>query len=216
MTRAETRGRFITFEGADGVGKSTQIAAFTERLASEGADVLTVREPGGTRIGERIRDLLLDAKNAEMTDTTELLLYEAARAQIVAEVIMPALEAGTTVVCDRFYDSTTAYQSFGRGIDRATVDLLNAIGSAGLTPDLTILLDMPTDSSYERATRETADRLEAAGLDFQQRVCDGFRALAFEQPERIVLVDASGTPEDVAARVWAIYASHRGEKDVTR
>ena len=216
MTRADARAPFITFEGADGVGKSTQIAAFTERLASEGADVLTVREPGGTRIGERIRDLLLDAGNAEMTVTTELLLYEAARAQIVAEVIVPALEAGTTVVCDRFYDSTTAYQSFGRGIERATVDRLNSIGSAGLTPDLTIVLDMPTDSSYERATRETADRLESAGLGFQQRVRDGFRALAAEQPDRIVLVDASGTPEDVAARVWDAYESFRGEKDVAR
>ena len=189
--------RFITLEGIDGCGKSTQAELLTAALRLAGHHVLRLREPGGVRISEKIRALLLDPANAEMGDVCELLLYEAARAQLVHEVIAPALAAGTTVVCDRFYDSTTAYQGFADGLDRATVAQANALAVDGHHPDLTLVFDIDPELALpRRADRaEGEDRLEAKGMEFQRKVAEGFRAIAAEEPARVKLVDAA---EDVA------------------
>ena len=141
------RGTFITLEGVDGAGKSTQVLMLVERLRAAGAEVVSLREPGGTPISEKIRSLILDRANAEMAPECELLLFEAARAQLVCEVIEPALERGATVVCDRFYDSTHAYQAGARGMDDALVTRANELGSCGVVPDITIVLDMEPELS---------------------------------------------------------------------
>lgn len=199
----ETRaGLFITIEGGEGVGKSTQMRLLAERLVALGIPVLTTREPGGTAVGDRVRELLLDPASV-IAPVTELLLYEASRAELVAQVIGPALQRGESVVCDRFFDSTTAYQAYGRGLDLETVRTLNLAATSGLVPDVTILLDMELDEAMERATREGADRIESASRDFHERVIAGFRALAGSEPGRWIVVDAAGAPEQVAERVWS-------------
>ena len=197
------KGTFITLEGIDGCGKSTQALRLVEALQQSDAEVLLLREPGGTEISEKIRALLLDPANAEMTSECELLLYEASRAQLVREVILPALERGATVVCDRFYDSTYAYQSCARGIDVDLVTTANALGSCGLVPDRTIVFDLSTEESYERATRHGTDRMEAEGIAFQERVRQGYLALAAAEPERVRVVHGSGEKGEVYARMVA-------------
>lgn len=193
---------FITLEGIDGVGKSTQAALLVRALEDAGADVLALREPGGVAISEKIRALLLDPANAEMADTCELLLYEAARAQLVHEVVKPALAAGQTVVCDRFYDSTTAYQAYASGLDPTDVRTANALAVDGCHPDLTLVFDMDVDAAQTRMVgRGDADRMEAKGLAYQRRVAEGYRAVAAAEPERVRLIDAVGTVDEVAARV---------------
>ncbi|MDY4041194.1 MAG: dTMP kinase [Collinsella sp.] len=193
---------FITLEGIDGCGKSTQAALLADALERAGRTVRRLREPGGTAISEKIRSLVLDPANAEMGTTCELLLYEAARAQLVHEVIAPALAAGSTVVCDRFYDSTTAYQAFAGGLDRDRVRLANELAVNGTHPVLTLVFDLPVEDAAARArTRSAADRIEAKGLAFQERVAAGFRAIAAEEPGRVRLIDAAGTPDAVHARV---------------
>lgn len=193
---------FITLEGIDGCGKSTQAALLADALERSGAAVCRLREPGGTAISEKIRSLVLDPANARMGTTCELLLYEAARAQLVHEVIAPALAAGAVVVCDRFYDSTTAYQAFAGGIDREQVRLANELAVDGVHPALTLVLDLPVGDAIARARgRSAADRMEAKGLAFQERVAAGFHAIAAEEPGRVRLIDATGTPDEVHARV---------------
>jgi len=201
-----TPGVLVTFEGGEGTGKSTQIRLLAARLEAAGLPVLTLREPGGTRVGELVRDLLLDPAHGAMSARAELLLYEASRAQLVAEVIEPALAAGEVVLCDRFSDSTIAYQGLGRGLPLDEVRALNAAATAGLVPDRTIVLDLDAAHGLLRATGEGADRLESEEAAFHERVREGFRALAAEEPDRVRLVDATGTPEDVAARVAAALA----------
>ncbi len=192
---------FITLEGVDGAGKSTQVALLVSALEHAGSTVVRLREPGGTAISEKIRALLLDPQNAEMGDTCELLLYEAARAQLVHEVIAPALDAGSVVVCDRFYDSTTCYQSFAAGIDRATVRLANDLAVDGRHPSLTLVYDIdPEVAAARRAERAGEDRMEAKGLAFQQKVRAGFRAIAEEEPERVRLIDATADVAEVFGR----------------
>ena len=187
---------FITLEGVDGAGKSTQARLLVRALIQAGYDVLALREPGGTAISEKIRALLLDPQNAEMGDTCELLLYEAARAQLVSQVIAPALAAGKVVVCDRFYDSTTCYQAFADGLDRTMVARANELAVAGTHPRLTLVYDIdPEKAAARRADRAGADRMEAKGLAFQRKVGEGFRTIAAEEPERVKLIDAS---EDIA------------------
>ncbi|MDR0308611.1 MAG: dTMP kinase [Coriobacteriales bacterium] len=181
-------GILISFEGGEGVGKSTHIRLLAARLEASGYEVLILREPGGTAIGEKIRDLLLDPENTEMDPLTELLLYEAARAQIVAEHIIPALQRGVVVLLDRFTDSTLAYQGYGRDLPLQQVREANAIGSHGLLPDRTILLVDGLTESLQRAIESGADRLEAEGLEFHQRVANGFQALLELGPERIRLI----------------------------
>lgn len=196
-------GIFITFEGGEGSGKSTQVRLLARHLESLGHAVRALREPGGTAVGEAVRRILLDPESAGMDAYAELMLYEAARAQLVAEVIEPALEAGEVVICDRFFDSTTAYQGHARGLDAAHVDQLNRIATGGLVPARTLLLDIDPVLGIERATSETADRLEREDVGFHERVRAGFLAVAEADPERVRLVDASGDVEDVQARVVA-------------
>lgn len=198
------KGHFITVEGIDGVGKSTQAALIEAVLDSAGYDVLRLREPGGAKISEQIRAILLDPANAEMGDVCELLLYEAARAQLVHQVIRPALAAGKTVVCDRFYDSTTAYQAFADGLDRNMVSQANELAVDGCRPDLTLVFDLPVEDALRRRSgREAGDRLELKGLEFQERVAAGFRAVAADEPDRVKLIDAGGSIAEVFSGVAA-------------
>ncbi len=199
-------GTFVTLEGIDGCGKSTQAQRLVEALGEAGVEVVALREPGGTAISEKIRALLLDPANAEMADECELLLYEASRAQLVRQVIQPALERGAVVVCDRFYDSTYGYQFGGRGLDRQLVDTCNALGSCGLDPDATVVFDLEPAVALSRATKGGADRLEAEGIAFQERIRAAYLQLAQEQPDRVRLVDAVGTPDEVFARLLAALA----------
>ena len=198
------KGLFITVEGIDGCGKSTQARLIAAALEAAGHDVLRLREPGGVKISEQIRAILLDPANAEMGDVCELLLYEAARAQLVHQVIRPALAAGKTVVCDRFYDSTTAYQAFADGLDRNMVSQANELAVDGCRPDLTLVFDLPVEDALRRRSgREAEDRLELKGLEFQERVAAGFRAVAVDEPDRVKLIDAGGSIAEVFSGVAA-------------
>ncbi|MBO4353299.1 MAG: dTMP kinase, partial [Eggerthellaceae bacterium] len=182
------KGIFITFEGGDGAGKSTHLGYLTIALRERGLEVIRLREPGGTTIGEQLRSVVLDPQNDAMVDECELLIYEAARAQIVGQVIRPALERGAIVLCDRFADSTLAYQHFGRGMEREWVDRSNEFACQGVHPDRTILMLTGGNAQVglARATRnQEADRLENAGVAFHNRVIAGFLALAAEDPARI-------------------------------
>ncbi len=196
-------GIFITFEGDDGVGKSTHVGILADSLRSMGFDVLCLREPGNTRIGEALRALLLDAANTEMADECELLIYEAARAQMVREVLLPALDAGKVVICDRFTDSTCAYQAAGRGLDAGFVDAVNAFATDGLRPDLTVLMELPDGAERARRIQERgeADRLELAGEGFHERVSRAFRSLPDAHPERVVRIATADDAEATAQRV---------------
>ena len=196
-TSGKGRGLFLTLEGIDGCGKITQAARLANALEAAGCDVVRLREPGGTDISEKIRALLLDPSNAKMCPECELLLYEASRAQLVRQVISPALERGAVVVCDRFFDSTLAYQEAARGLSSQVVRTANALGSCGVLPHRTVVLDLDPALALSRATAGGADRLEAEGLAFQQRVRDGYLRLVGEEPERVRLVDASGTLDEV-------------------
>lgn len=199
-----SRGLFITVEGIDGCGKSTQARLIAAALEAAGHDVLRLREPGGVKISEQIRAILLDPANAEMGDACELLLYEAARAQLVHQVIRPALAAGKTVVCDRFYDSTTAYQAFADGLDRNMVSQANELAVDGCRPDLTLVFDLPVEDALRRRSgREAEDRLELKGLEFQERVAAGFRAVAVDEPDRVKPIDAGGSIAEVFSGVAA-------------
>ncbi len=193
----------ITFEGLDYSGKSTQVTRAVNRLKSDGRPVLLVREPGGTDIGEKIRSILLDKKSTEMTDISELMLFSASRAQLVAGVIRPALAEGTVVVCDRFYDSTTAYQGWGRGIDLQAVRAINTTATFGLIPDLTIYLDVRVEEIERRIQKTGAgrDRMESNGREFHERVRKGYLALA-ETEQRFVVIDGEKTVDAIHEEIW--------------
>jgi dTMP kinase len=207
-------GRFITIEGGEGVGKSTQARLLADRLRAAGAVVLEVREPGGTPTGDRIRAILLDP-SVTMAPRTELFLYEAARAELTATVIVPALERDEVVVCDRFFDSSTAYQGYGRGLGADAVRDLNLAATGGVRPDLTVLLELEAGEALRRATTGGADRIEAESLEFHRAVIAGFAEIASGEPDRVVTVDASGTVEAVAERVWAAVTAHvAGERAI--
>jgi len=197
------RGRFITFEGPEGSGKSTQLHLLAGRLRKAGQDVLETQEPGGTPIGVQIRQVLLDAKNREMCPTTELLLMFASRAQNVDQLILPALAAGHTVLCDRFTDSTLVYQGVGRGLGADVVYELDRIACRGLIPDLTLVIDIDAETGLARA-RQT--RMEEQGVAFHRRVREAYRQLAADEPKRIRLIDGSQTREAVAEQVWSAIA----------
>lgn len=200
------KGVFITFEGGDGAGKSTHLYFVAEALRSRGEHVVCLREPGGTIIGEQLRGTVLDPGNYIMSPECELLIYEAARAQLVDQVIKPALDAGDIVLCDRFADSTVAYQSFGRGIDRAFIDTANRFACQGVWPDRTILMLTGGDAEVglERATHDKhADRLEMAGIDFHERVNEGYLTMAGEDPERIRVVISDEGKSATARKVFA-------------
>ena len=194
---------FITFEGPDGSGKTTQVQQTVVHLRSKGYDVLLTREPGGTAIGDQIRDVLHNLENTAMHPRAELLLYNASRAQLVEEVIRPQLAKSGLVVCDRFYHSTLAYQGYGAGVPIDRLRALAEIATDGLEPDLTLLLDVPVEVGLARKAPEDVTRFEAEfEVDFHRRVRDGFLALAAAEPERIVVLDATG-PLDAVARAAA-------------
>ncbi|MGY2975533.1 dTMP kinase [Thermostichus sp. MS-CIW-37] len=193
-------GVFITLEGGEGVGKTTQQALLVERLRQEGYACLCTREPGGTALGKTLRELLLHGD--PFSPLAELLLYAADRAEHVSKVIAPALAAGQVVVCDRFTDSTLAYQGYGRGIDLDLIRQLNRWVTDGLQPDLTLWLDLPPEVGLARSG--SCDKLEQEHLEFHRRVYQGFQALAAAEPQRIVRIDAQGSPAEVAARLWSV------------
>ena len=193
-------GVFITLEGGEGVGKTTQQALLVERLRQEGYACLCTREPGGTALGKTLRELLLHGD--PFSPLAELLLYAADRAEHVSKVIAPALAAGQVVVCDRFTDSTLAYQGYGRGLDLEKIRQLNHLATGGLQPHLTLWLDLPPEVGLARA--KARDRLEQERLEFHRRVYQGFQALAAAEPQRIVRISAQGSPAEVAARLWSV------------
>lgn len=190
-------GLFVTFEGGEGTGKTTQLKALLAHLRAAGWDAIETRDPGGTPIGKQIRGLLLDPENTRMAAASELFLYEASRAQLVHEVIRPALHAGRIVLCDRFTDSTVAYQGYGRGLGLDLIARLNALATDGVRPDLTFLLDLDPEVGLVRATQrvtqrqERHDRIEEEVLAFHQRVRAGYRAIAAAEPGRVAVLDAA-------------------------
>jgi dTMP kinase len=206
MSTTERRGFFISFEGIDGAGKSTQIRRLVERLRLSGRDVVETVEPGASRIARQIRQVLLDPANAEMSPVAEMLLYFAARAQNASELIRPALARGAIVVSDRFTDSTIAYQGYARGLGEALVRELHEIACPGLTPDLTILLDIDPAVSAQR--RRGADRLENEPDEFRSRVREGYLRLAAREPDRIHAIDGVQSPDAVAGEIWRLVEPH--------
>lgn len=195
-------GRFITLEGIEGAGKSTQLAVVGRCLAARGIDVLSSREPGGSPLGERVRALLLDPALRGMAADTELLLLFAARAEHLAAKIRPALAKGTWVVCDRFTDATYAYQGGGRGMDRERIALLEDLVQGDLRPDLTLLLDLPAATGLSRAAaRSRPDRFESEAVRFFEDVRARYLAIAASQPQRVCLIDAAGPLDEVSQQV---------------
>ena len=202
------RGKFITFEGGEGCGKSTQVKRLKEALEREGIEVVLTREPGGTWLSEEIRHLIKDQTTDAPCDRSELLLFLAARAQLVKNVIRPALAEGKWVISDRFSDSTLAYQGYGRGLPLDDLRRMNGFACEGLKPDLTLLLEVTPETAQARMrereamTNTTADRLERAGEEFHARLRGGFAELAKAEPDRIVTIDANGTPDEVWENIW--------------
>jgi len=200
-------GLFITFEGGEGSGKTTQLKALLAHLRSTGRDAIETRDPGGTPIGRQVRELLLDRENRRMAPVAELFLYEASRAQLVFEVIRPALARGRIVLCDRFTDSTVAYQGHGRGLDLDLIARLNNVATQGLQPDLTFLLDLDPAIGLARAMQRMAqrnerhDRIENEILGFHQRVRAGYQAIAVAESRRVVILNASRGTGEIAGEI---------------
>lgn len=197
------RGHFITLEGIEGSGKTTQALRLKDLLARKGLDVVVTREPGGSPIAEKIREILLDPRNRKMVALTELFLYEASRTQHVAEIVRPALDAGKTVICDRFFDASTAYQGNARGLDMAMVERLNLLATGGTVPDLTIVLDLPAEAGLRRLGHNL-DRIESEAMEFHQRVREGYLKIARSDASRIKVVDASGEIDDISLAITKI------------
>jgi dTMP kinase len=209
-----SRGAFISFEGSEGCGKSTQVKRLASRLEQAGLRVLITREPGGTVIGEKIRDLLQFAPESfAMTPETELLLFEASRSQLVRETIRPALEQGAIVISDRFFDSTTVYQGVARKLEPDIVATLNNFAVGPDRPDLTIILDVDVATARARMLRRVRavaviDRMEQEPNEFYERVCEGYRELARREPARIRLLDGSGSPDEIENEIWREVSGH--------
>lgn len=203
-------GIFITFEGPEGSGKTTQSSKLAERLRSEGREVVTMREPGGTPTGEAIREILQhDSAGEPIALETEVLLFAASRAQLVRTVLLPALERGACVVCDRFSDSTLAYQGYGRGFDVEQMIAINSFATAGIQPDITVLLDLDIATGFERlgkrneAEHRDRDRFEKEEISFHEAVRAGYLEIAQRWPDRFVVVRSDGEIETVGERIWA-------------
>jgi dTMP kinase len=197
--------RFFSFEGVEGSGKSTQLRLLAGHLERQGLETVALREPGGVTISEAIRAILLDPAHKAMCTETELLLYAASRAQLIEERISPALAQGQVVLCDRYADSTTAYQGAGRGVDMAMIEQLHELATGGLWPVRTFLLDLSVEEGLERArARGRADRIEQESIDFHRRVRDAYLALAHLHPERFVVLDAAQQVEALHAEVAAV------------
>jgi dTMP kinase len=196
---------FITFEGIDKSGKTTQSTILIDRLKEKGLDVLFLREPGGTRISEMIRDILLDSNNSEMFPQTEYLLYSASRAQLVNQVIRPALEQKKAVICDRFYDSSSAYQGFGRGIGLSVIEFINNF-AAGIRPDITFFIDVDLEESKHRLNKQNIekDRLESAGDEFFNKVRSGFFEVAEKESDRFFILNGKLPKVELSGEIWKI------------
>ncbi len=196
------KGLFITFEGTDGSGKTTQIKLLEEYMRTKERQVVLSREPGGTRVSEIIRDIILKPENKEIVPLTEMILYAASRAQHVAEVIDPAIRAGKIVICDRYVDSSYAYQGGGRGMDLKIIADVNRIAINGTVPDITFFLDIDPEISIRRRINSTgADRIEQEKLDFHRRVYDGYKKLSILYPDRIKTIDATKSIEEISAQI---------------
>ncbi len=199
------KGIFISLEGIEGTGKTTQARLLSERLVEKGYEVMLTQEPGGTVIGNRIREILLHVDHREMSYMTELLLYNAARAQHLSEKILPALNQGKVVITDRFTDSTIAYQGYGRGIDIELLKSIDLIATGGIRPDLTILFDLDVETGLQRNKGiNKVDRLELEEIEFHKKVREGYLKIAEAEPDRIKTVDASLPLKDVSEKVWEI------------
>lgn len=195
-------GFLISFEGTDGCGKSTQIRLLSEFLKNKGYNVTVSREPGGCKVGEKIREILLSSENSEMTDVCELFLYEAARAQHFEETVRPALNRGEVVILDRFVDSTFAYQGYGRNLGEECVETLNSYAVKGRLPDLTLLLKLPPEIAFERkGGNDKGDRMENAGDEFFSAVEKGFERAAEKYKDRIVVINVSGTKNETHSAI---------------
>lgn len=210
-------GLFITFEGIEGCGKTTQINLLADFLSESNLPFITTREPGGSSIGKKIRGILLDTENKEITSKSELLLYAADRTQHVETVIAPALKEGKTVLCDRFYDATTAYQGKGRGLDRKLIEDLNEIASGGLKPDLTFLIDCPVEIGIERAVKRSNSespeemRFEKEALTFHQKVLAGYMEIAKAEQHRIVIINGNRRVEEVHGEILKTFLNKANE-----
>ena len=199
------RGKFITFEGCDGCGKSTQLKKLSDYLTENKIEHIFTREPGGGNISEAIREILLNGKNTEMSDECEALLYAAARAQHISEKIEPALAAGKLVVCDRYVDSSFAYQAYARGLGEEFVSKINAFAIEKYRPDLTVFIDLTPDEAFKRKQgADENDRLEQAGIAFHKRVYEGYKAIAEKDPHRVYVVDGRQTPDQIFNEVLTI------------
>lgn len=197
------KGRFITFEGSEGSGKSTQIAFARKYLKNKGVDVLFIREPGGVKISEKIRKILLDVKNVAMGSECETLLYMAARAQLVEEVLKPALKKKKVVLCDRFLDSTISYQGFGCGVDIKMIKVMGEFATQSISPDLTIIFDIPAHKGLARINRNM-DRIEKRKISFHNKVREGYLSIAKQEPKRVKIVSSDDrTKEDIELEVRA-------------
>jgi dTMP kinase len=194
------KGKFITFEGSEGCGKSTQSRLLYQYLLRKGYDVIYLREPGSTAVGEEIRKILLDAKNNSMTSVSEMLLYMAARSQVVQEIIKPALSAGKIVVCDRFLDSTLAYQGYGLGLDTKIIKEIGRLVTLGVSPDLTILLDLPVQKGFKYRDSKK-DRIEQRSIPYHARVRAGYLELARRDSRRIKVIKADGDKNQIQREV---------------
>ena len=192
------KGKFITFEGCDGCGKSTQLKLWSEYLSGAGVPHIFTREPGGGKISEAIREILLNGKNAEMTDECEALLYAAARMQHLADRVEPALQEGKLVVCDRYVDSSLAYQAYARGLGVEFISKINSVALEKYAPDLTVFIDLTPEEAFARKHgADESDRLEQAGLEFHKRVYAGYQAVAKAYPNRVVCVNGRATPQEI-------------------
>ena len=196
------KGKFITYEGCDGCGKSTQLKLLSEYLPNNGIPHIFTREPGGGKISEAIREILLNGKNAEMTDECEALLYAAARVQHLRDRVEPALNEGKLVICDRYVDSSLAYQAYARGLGEDFVRSINAFALENYLPDATVFIDLTPEAAFQRKHgADENDRLEQAGMAFHKKVYEGFDSLARRYPERFIRVDGNQTPQDIFADV---------------
>ncbi|MDH5201821.1 MAG: dTMP kinase [Nitrospirota bacterium] len=199
------KGIFISFEGIEGSGKTIQAKLLDEFLRKKGYEVVLTEEPGGTTIGLKIRELLLSVEHKGMTPVTELMLYNASRVQLIKEVIFPSIKKGDIVITDRFNDSTVAYQGYGRGIELNLIDSIDRIVTAGLKPDITMLLDLDVEVGLKRNKGvNKADRLELEDISFHKKVRDGYLEIAAKEPERIKLIDASKSIEEIHGKIVSI------------
>ena len=194
------KGFFITFEGIDGSGKSTQIDLLNKWLLEQGCEVITTREPGGTNIGEKIREIILDPSHEEMDDITEAYLYASSRAQLVREVILPSVASGKIVICDRFLDSSIAYQGYGREMGNQ-VKLINSVAVESCIPDLTFYLRVEPDDGQERINDRKLDRIELEGAKFRQRTFDGYENIALEDNRRVAIINGNDSIENIHKQI---------------